>query len=103
MTAVAAVNDEIFEALSGMDADEQVLLDERMIKLDGTENKGRLGANAILGVSLALAKAAADDAGLPGSPPAALEPGYAAYAALEPVWAGVEALALLSRRQRYPP
>ena len=65
LTAVAAVNDEIFEALSGMDADEQVLLDERMIELDGTENKGRLGANAILGVSLALAKAAADDAGLP--------------------------------------
>jgi enolase len=65
LTAVSAVNNEIFEALSGMDADEQVLLDERMIELDGTENKSRLGANAILGVSLALAKAAADDAGLP--------------------------------------
>ena len=65
LNAVAAVNDDIFEALSGMDADEQVLLDERMIELDGTENKSRLGANAILGVSLALAKAAADDAGLP--------------------------------------
>jgi enolase len=65
LNAVAAVNDEIFEALSGMDADEQVLLDERMIELDGTENKSRLGANAILGVSLAVAKAAADDAGLP--------------------------------------
>ena len=65
LNAVAAVNNEIFEALSGMDADEQVLLDERMIELDGTENKARLGANAILGVSLALAKAAADDAGLP--------------------------------------
>lgn len=65
LNAVAAVNEEIFEALSGMDADEQVLLDERMIELDGTENKSRLGANAILGVSLALAKAAADDAGLP--------------------------------------
>jgi enolase len=65
LNAVSAVNNEIFEALSGMDADEQVLLDERMIELDGTENKNRLGANAILGVSLALAKAAADDAGLP--------------------------------------
>jgi len=65
LTAVSAVNNEIFEALSGMDADEQVLLDDRMIALDGTENKSRLGANAILGVSLALAKAAADDAGLP--------------------------------------
>jgi enolase len=65
LNAVAAVNDEIFEALSGMDADEQVLLDERMIELDGTENKSRLGANAILGVSLAVAKAAANDAGLP--------------------------------------
>ncbi len=65
LNAVAAVNDEIFEALSGMDADEQVLLDERMIELDGTDNKSRLGANAILGVSLAVAKAAADDAGLP--------------------------------------
>ena len=63
--AVDAVNTEIFEALSGMDADEQTLLDERMIALDGTENKARLGANAILGVSLAMAKAAADDAGLP--------------------------------------
>lgn len=63
--AVAAVNTEIFEALSGMDADEQALLDERMIALDGTDNKARLGANAILGVSLAIAKAAADDAGLP--------------------------------------
>ena len=65
LNAVEAVNDEIFEALSGMDADEQVLLDERMIELDGTDNKSRLGANAILGVSLAIAKAAADDAGLP--------------------------------------
>jgi enolase len=65
LKAVAAVNTEIFEALSGMDADEQPLLDERMIELDGTENKSRLGANAILGVSLAVAKAAADDAGLP--------------------------------------
>ena len=65
LDAVNFVNTEIFEALSGMDADEQVLLDERMIELDGTEDKGRLGANAILGVSLAMAKAAADNAGLP--------------------------------------
>ena len=65
LNAVDAVNTEIFEALSGMDADEQALLDKRMIALDGTENKARLGANAILGVSLAMAKAAADDAGLP--------------------------------------
>ncbi|MEE2997472.1 MAG: phosphopyruvate hydratase [Pseudomonadota bacterium] len=65
LNAVEIVNDEIFEALSGMDAEEQALLDQRMIDLDGTENKARLGANAILGVSLALAKAAADDADLP--------------------------------------
>ena len=65
LKAVNAVNTEIFEALSGMDADEQTLLDERMIALDGTDNKSRLGANAILGVSLAMAKAAADDAGMP--------------------------------------
>ena len=63
--AVEAVNTEIFEALSGMDADEQEYLDRLMRDLDGTENKGRLGANAILGVSLAIAKAAADDAALP--------------------------------------
>jgi enolase 1/2/3 len=58
--AVEAVNGEIFDALSGMDAEEQVKLDETMIALDGTPNKGRLGANAILGVSLAAAKAAAN-------------------------------------------
>lgn len=63
--AVEAVNTELFEALSGMDADEQEYLDQVMLDLDGTDNKGRLGANAILGVSLALAKAAADDAALP--------------------------------------
>lgn len=63
--AVEAVNTELFEALSGMDADEQEYLDQVMIDLDGTENKGRLGANAILGVSLAIAKAAADDSALP--------------------------------------
>ena len=63
--AVEAVNTELFEALSGMDADEQEYLDQVMIDLDGTKNKGRLGANAILGVSLAIAKAAADDSALP--------------------------------------
>jgi enolase len=63
--AVDAVNGEIFDALSGMDAEEQVKLDETMIALDGTPNKKRLGANAILGVSLAAAKAAASANGLP--------------------------------------
>ncbi|MGB7037226.1 MAG: phosphopyruvate hydratase [Xanthobacteraceae bacterium] len=58
-TAVEAVNSEIFDALSGMDAEAQVKIDETMIGLDGTPNKSRLGANAILGVSLAVAKAAA--------------------------------------------
>src|SRR5579872_3479498 len=58
-TAVEAVSGEIFDALSGMDAEAQVKIDETMIGLDGTPNKGRLGANAILGVSLATAKAAA--------------------------------------------
>src|SRR5690242_3852339 len=57
--AVEAVNGEIFDAISGMDAEAQVKIDETMIALDGTPNKGRLGANAILGVSLAVAKAAA--------------------------------------------
>jgi enolase len=60
LDAVAAVNGEIAEALVGFDATEQVGIDMAMIELDGTENKGRLGANAILGVSLAVAKAAAD-------------------------------------------
>jgi enolase len=57
--AVEAINGEIFDALSGMDAEAQVKIDETMIALDGTPNKARLGANAILGVSLAVAKAAA--------------------------------------------
>jgi enolase len=57
--AVEAVNGEIFDALSGMDAEAQVKIDQTMIALDGTPNKARLGANAILGVSLAVAKAAA--------------------------------------------
>jgi len=63
--AVDAVNGEIFDALSGMDAEDQRRIDEALITLDGTENKGRLGANAILGVSLAVAKASAISAGLP--------------------------------------
>ncbi|MAY32467.1 MAG: phosphopyruvate hydratase [Rhodovulum sp.] len=60
LEAVAAVNGEIAEALIGMDVTEQVAIDGMMIELDGTSNKGRLGANAILGVSLACAKAAAE-------------------------------------------
>jgi enolase len=63
--AVAAVNGEIFDALAGFDAEDQIALDRTMIELDGTPNKARLGANAILGVSLASAKAAADAVGLP--------------------------------------
>tara|TARA_R110000851_G_scaffold136736_2_gene272365 strand:- start:350 stop:1624 length:1275 start_codon:yes stop_codon:yes gene_type:complete len=65
LEAVAAVNGEIAEALAGMDATEQVSLDMAMMELDGTPNKSRLGANAILGVSLACAKAAADYSGQP--------------------------------------
>jgi enolase len=64
-SAVEAVDGEIFDALSGMDAEEQVKIDETMIALDGTPNKARLGANAILGVSLATAKAAAEANNLP--------------------------------------
>ena len=63
--AVAAVNGEIADAVRGLDAEDQGDLDRTMIELDGTENKSRLGANAILGVSLAAAKAAADARGLP--------------------------------------
>jgi enolase len=63
--AVDAVNGEIFDLLSGLDADDQVKIDSLLCELDGTDNKERLGANAILGVSLAVAKAAAMDAGLP--------------------------------------
>jgi enolase len=63
--AVQAVNGEIAEAVVGLEAEDQAELDAAMITLDGTENKGRLGANAILGVSLATAKAAADALGLP--------------------------------------
>src|SRR5947199_41161 len=63
--AVEAVNGEIFEALGGMDAEDQTRIDAVMCRLDGTPNKKRLGANAILGVSLAAAKAAAQASGLP--------------------------------------
>ncbi|MBT4353597.1 MAG: phosphopyruvate hydratase, partial [Rhodospirillaceae bacterium] len=60
LLAVDAVNGEIFDALSGLDATDQISLDDAMITLDGTKNKSRLGANATLGVSLAVARAAAD-------------------------------------------
>jgi enolase len=63
--AVAAVNGEIFDALAGMDAEDQARIDRALINLDGTKNKSRLGANAILGVSLAVAHAAANSVGLP--------------------------------------
>ncbi|HRK71984.1 MAG TPA: phosphopyruvate hydratase [Micropepsaceae bacterium] len=63
--AVEAVNGEIFDLLAGLDAEEQLKIDRAMIELDGTPNKARLGANAILGVSLATAKAAAQARGLP--------------------------------------
>jgi enolase len=63
--AVQAVNGEIADTVAGLEAEDQVALDRALITLDGTENKGRLGANAILGVSLATAKAAADAVGLP--------------------------------------
>ncbi|CAO3426572.1 phosphopyruvate hydratase [Azospirillum endophyticum] len=65
LKAVQSVNGELAKALVGMDAADQRVLDMTMIEIDGTENKGRLGANAILGVSLAVARAAAEDAGLP--------------------------------------
>ncbi len=63
--AITSVNADIQDALLGMDAHEQIIIDQMMLALDGTENKGKLGANAILGVSLAVAKAAAEDAALP--------------------------------------
>jgi phosphopyruvate hydratase len=64
-TAVEHVNGEIADAVVGLDASDQRLLDDELVSLDGTDGKARLGANAILGVSLAAAKAAADDAELP--------------------------------------
>jgi enolase len=65
LTAVANVEGEIFDAIGGLDPTEQVKIDDILIDLDGTPNKGRLGANAILGVSLAIAKAAAAEFGMP--------------------------------------
>jgi enolase len=65
LKAVQAVNSEIMDLLSGLDALEQIKIDRALIELDGTPNKGRLGANAILGASLAVAKAAAMECGLP--------------------------------------
>ena len=65
LKAVENVNTVIADAIIGMEAENQNEIDEAMIALDGTENKGKLGANAILGVSLAVAKAAAEEAGLP--------------------------------------
>src|SRR5215510_13499193 len=64
-SAVSNVNGEIFDAIAGMDAEDQVRIDTLMCALDGTPNKSRLGANAILGVSLAMAKAAAVASDLP--------------------------------------
>src|ERR1700754_2948153 len=63
--AVAAVDGEIFDTLGGMEAEDQIRLDKQMLALDGTPNKSRLGANAILGVSLAIAKVAAISNNLP--------------------------------------
>ena len=65
LQAVANVNDAIYDALAGLDAEDQIEIDRTMIELDGTENKGKLGANAILAVSLAVAKAQAEESGLP--------------------------------------
>ncbi|MDO5032832.1 phosphopyruvate hydratase [Corynebacterium sp.] len=65
LNAVKSINEEIVDEIAGFEADDQRLIDQALIKLDGTENKSRLGANAILGVSIAAAKAAAESAGLP--------------------------------------
>ena len=65
LKAVENVNNEIYDTLAGLDAEDQIDIDSAMMELDGTENKGRLGANAILAVSMAVAKAQAEEAGLP--------------------------------------
>jgi enolase len=65
LKAIENINGELAEEVEGLDALDQVEVDQTMIELDGTENKGRLGANAILGVSMAVARAAADHLGLP--------------------------------------
>jgi enolase len=65
LNAVEAVNDDLYDALCGMNAQEQMLIDQALIDLDGTENKERFGANALLGASLAIARAAAEEQGQP--------------------------------------
>ncbi|MGZ9013982.1 MAG: phosphopyruvate hydratase, partial [Burkholderiales bacterium] len=65
LQAVEHINTEISEAVIGVDATEQTFIDKTLVELDGTENKSRLGANAILAVSMAVAKAAAEESGLP--------------------------------------
>src|ERR1700704_5988081 len=65
LKACEHINTEISEAIMGLDANEQAFLDRTLIDLDGTENKARLGANAMLAVSMAVAKAAAEESGLP--------------------------------------
>ena len=65
LQAVENVNTEICEAIIGLDAEEQAFIDQTLIDLDGTDNKSRLGANALLAVSVATAKAAAEESGLP--------------------------------------
>ena len=65
LKAVENVNDKIYDALAGMDAEDQIEIDNAMLELDGTDNKGKLGANAILAVSMAVAKAQAEEAELP--------------------------------------
>ena len=65
LKAVENINTEISEAILGLDAQEQVFLDQNLIDLDGTENKSRLGANATLAVSMAVARAAGEETGLP--------------------------------------
>src|ERR1043165_6873780 len=65
LKAVEAVNTEISEAIVGLDASEQAFIDKTLVDLDGTDNKGRLGANALLAVSMATARAAAEEPGLP--------------------------------------
>src|SRR5262249_6605899 len=65
LKAVEAVDTEFSEAIVGLDAPEQVFIDKTLVALDGTDNKGRLGANALLAVSMATAKAAAEESGLP--------------------------------------
>ena len=78
LQAVENVNTELSEAIIGLDAEEQAFIDKTLIDLDGTENKSRLGANAILAVSMAVAKAAAEDAVAAVDPGCARPPGQGA-------------------------